>query len=176
MTFNEKTISSEMIYEGAILNLRRDEVLVKDGSHSYREIIEHNGGAVAVALTDENEVVLIKQFRKPMEKNMIELPAGKIEKGEDPKETIIRELKEETGYTAGNVKLMAEFNPSVGYTSETLYIYLATDLIPGETEFDEHEAIDMFKVSLDEAIKMVIEGEITDGKTIAGLLLTKYHI
>lgn len=176
MTFNEKTVSSEMIYKGAILNLRRDEVLVKDGSHSYREIIEHNGGAVAVALTKDNEVILIKQFRKPMEKDMIELPAGKIEVGEDPKETIVRELKEETGYTAKNIKLMAEFNPSVGYTSETLYIYLATDLTAGETEFDEHEAIDMYKVPLDEAIKMVIDGKITDGKTIAGLLLTKYHI
>lgn len=175
-TFNEKTISSEMIYKGAILNLRRDKVTVKGGDYSYREIVEHNGGAVAVALTEDNNVLLVKQFRKPMERDMIELPAGKIEIGEDPKETIERELKEETGYTAKNIKLMAEFHPSVGYTSETLYIYLATELTPGETDFDEHEAIDLIQMPLEDAINMVIDGQITDGKTMAGLLLTKYHI
>lgn len=176
MTFEEKTISSEMIYKGTILNLRKDKVTVKDGDFSYREIIEHNGGAVAVALTKENEVILVKQFRKPMERDMIELPAGKTEPGEEPIETIKRELKEETGYTANSIKFMAKFNPSVGYTSESLYIYLATELTPGETEFDEHEAIDVIKMPLDEAVEMVVRGDITDGKTMAGLLLTKFFI
>ena len=94
MTFEEKTVSSESIYKGAILNLRRDKVTVSGGGYSYREIVEHNGGAVAVALTDDGNVVLVKQFRKPMEKVVTELPAGKIEKGEDPLETMKRELKE----------------------------------------------------------------------------------
>lgn len=175
LTFEEKTISSEMIYEGAILNLRRDKVQVKNGV-GYREIIEHNGGAVAVALTDENKVVLVKQYRKAMEKDIIELPAGKIELGEEPLATINRELKEETGYTAQDVKLIAKFNPSVGYTSETLYIYLATGLTAGEQEFDDHEAIEVMEIPLDEAIQMVVDGVITDGKSQVGLLLTKYHI
>ncbi|MEE1038043.1 MAG: NUDIX hydrolase [Eubacterium sp.] len=176
MTFEEKTISSEMIYKGAILNVRRDKVEVHNGDFGYREIIEHNGGAVAVALTDDGKVVLVKQFRKAMEKDMIELPAGKIEENEDPLSTINRELKEETGYEAKDVKLIAEFNPSVGYASETLYIYLATGLVPGEQNFDEHEAIDVLEVPLDEAIDMVVRGEITDGKSMVGLLLTKYHL
>lgn len=176
MTFEEKTLDTERIYEGAILNLRKDKVAVKGGGYSYREIVEHNGGAVAVALTDDKKIVLVKQFRKPMEKVMTELPAGKIEKGEDHLETIKRELKEETGYTASDVKLMCEFNPSVGYTSETLYIYLATGLTPGETDFDEHEAIETVEVPLEEAIDMVVSGEITDGKSMVGILLTKYFI
>ena len=176
MTFEEKTVSSESIYKGAILNLRRDKVTVSGGGYSYREIVEHNGGAVAVALTDDGNVVLVKQFRKPMEKVVTELPAGKIEKGEDPLETMKRELKEEIGYTASHLKLMAEFNPSVGYTNETLYIYLATGLVPGKPQPDEHEALEIKEIPLDDAIQMVINGEITDGKTMTGLLLTKYFL
>ena len=176
MTFEEKTVSSESIYKGAILNLRRDKVTVSGGGYSYREIVEHNGGAVAVALTDDGNVVLVKQFRKPMEKVVTELPAGKIEKGEDPLETMKRELKEETGYTASHLKLMAEFNPSVGYTNETLYIYLATGLVPEKPQPDEHEALEIKKIPLDDAIQMVVNGEITDGKTMTGLLLTKYFL
>lgn len=176
MTFEEKTVSSESIYKGAILNLRRDKVTVSGGGYSYREIVEHSGGAVAVALTDDGNVVLVKQFRKPMEKVVTELPAGKIEKGEDPLETMKRELKEETGYTASHLKLMAEFNPSVGYTNETLYIYLATGLVPGKPQPDEHEALEIKKIPLDDAIQMVVNGEITDGKTMTGLLLTKYFL
>lgn len=176
MTFEEKTVSSESIYKGAILNLRRDKVTVSGGGYSYREIVEHNGGAVAVALTDDGNVVLVKQFRKPMEKVVTELPAGKIEKGEDPLETMKRELKEETGYTASHLKLMAEFNPSVGYTNETLYIYLATGLVLGKPQPDEHEALEIKEIPLDDAIQMVVNGEITDGKTMTGLLLTKYFL
>lgn len=176
MTFEEKTVSSESIYKGAILNLRRDKVTVSGGGYSYREIVEHNGGAVAVALTDDGNVVLVKQFRKPMEKVVTELPAGKIEKGEDPLETMKRELKEETGYTASHLKLMAEFNPSVGYTNETLYIYLAKGLVPGKPQPDEHEALEIKEIPLDDAIQMVVNGEITDGKTMTGLLLTKYFL
>lgn len=176
MTFEEKTVSSECIYKGAILNLRRDKVTVNDGGYSYREIVEHNGGAVAVALTDQGKVVLVKQYRKPMERVMTELPAGKIEKDEDPLETMKRELKEETGYTAEKLELMARFNPSVGYTNETLYIYLATGLIPGEAEPDEHEALEIEEIPLEEAVDMVVKGEITDGKTMTGLLLTKYFL
>ena len=176
MTFEEKTVSSETIYKGAILNLRRDKVIVSGGGYSYREIVEHSGGPVAVALTDDGSVVLVKQFRKPVEKVMTELPAGKIEKGEDPAETMKRELKEETGYSASKWKLMAEFNPSVGYTDETLYIYLATGLVSGKPQPDEHEALEVEEIPLEEAMQMVIDGRITDGKTMVGLLLTKYFL
>ncbi|MGL4483611.1 MAG: NUDIX hydrolase [Anaerovoracaceae bacterium] len=173
MTHNEKTISSEMIYEGKVLNLRRDKVTVRDNKTGYREIIEHNGGALVVAITKENNLVLVKQFRKAVEKDILELPAGKREKGEDPLETITRELREETGYTAGKIEELGGIYPSVGYTSEELFIYLATELTPGETDFDESEAIDIYEIPFDEAVQMVIDGRINDGKSVAGILLAE---
>lgn len=172
MIFEEKTLESEIIYKGAILNLRKDKVTVKNGT-SYREIIEHNGGSCAVAITKENKIVMVKQFRKPLDDVVLEIPAGKIEKGEDHKETIIRELREETGYTGQNIKFLSKFYPSVGYTTEALYIYLATDLIPGETDFDENEAIDIVEIDFDEAVRMVYDGRITDGKSVIGILMAK---
>ena len=113
MIFEEKTLKSERIYEGTILNLRRDEVTVLHGT-SYREIVEHNGGAVLAALTDEGKMVMVRQFRKPAERVMLEVPAGKIDPGEKPEETAKRELAEETGYRARHVRYLTEFYPSVG--------------------------------------------------------------
>ncbi len=175
MIFEEKTISSEMIYEGKILNLRRDKVQTVTGGPSYREIVEHNGGAVAVAITEFGKLVMVRQFRKPLEKAVLELPAGKIEKGEEPIDTIGRELREETGYTARTFTLLTAFYPSVGYTTETLYIYLASGLSPGETDYDEHEAMDILEIDFQEAHNMVIRGEIQDAKTMLGILLAKNH-
>lgn len=176
MVFHEKTVNREIIYKGKILNLRRDTVKVKSGKTSYREIIEHNGGSVAVAITDDKKVLLVKQYRQAMEKEMLELPAGKIEPGEDPLETMKRELVEETGYSADNMKLIGKFNPSVGYTSETLYIYLATGLTKGKTNFDPDEDIELFEVDIEKALEMIVNGDITDGKTMAGILLLPYHM
>lgn len=139
MIFEEKTLKSERIYEGTILNLRRDEVTVLHGT-SYREIVEHNGGAVLAALTDEGKMVMVRQFRKPAERVMLEVPAGKIDPGEKPEKTAKRELAEETGYRARQVRYLTEFYPSVGYAEEVLYLYLCTGLTPGETNFDENEA------------------------------------
>ncbi len=176
MTFEEKTLSTELIYKGQILNLRKDKVKVKGGGYSYREIVEHDGGSVAVPITDDNKVILVKQFRKAMEKDVIELPAGKIESDEEPLETVVRELKEETGYTANNIKLICEFNPSVGYTKETLYIFLATGLSAGDMSLDDDEALEIMEVDFNLAIEMILEGKITDGKTIAGILIAQYHM
>lgn len=174
MGFNEKTIESEYIYKGKILNLRRDKVETKSGRTSYREIIEHNGGSVAVAVTENRDIILVKQFRKAMERDMIELPAGKIERDENPKDTIIRELEEETGYRASKVNLLGEFHPSVGYTSETLYIYLAEQLTKGNTNFDTDEDIEILIVPLSQAVDWVVQGKITDGKSMAGILLANH--
>ena len=176
MFFEEETISTERIYEGAILNLRRDKVTIHSGGTSYREIVEHNGGAVAVPITAEGKVVMVRQYRKALERPVLELPAGKIEKGEEPLQTIIRELAEETGYTAGNLEFLTAFYPSVGYTNEVLYIYLATDLTPGPTNYDDHEAMDMLEVDFEEAHNMVVRGEIRDAKTMLGILLAKIQI
>ncbi len=169
--FIEKTIESERIYEGAILNLRRDKVTVKNGGTSYREVVEHRGGAVAAAITDDRQIVLVRQYRKPVDRVVLEAPAGKIDPGEDPRDTVIRELKEETGYRAGKVEHMTDMWPSVGYTEEKLYIYLARELTEGEPCPDENEAIQVVKIDLDEAVKMVKDGEISDGKTIIAILM-----
>ena len=172
MTFEEKTLKSEKIYEGAIINLRRDKVTVQGGT-SYREIIEHNGGAVIAALTEDKKLVMVRQYRKPADKVMLEVPAGKIDPGEKPLEAAVRELKEETGYTAEKVEFLTQFYPSVGYSEEMLYLYLCTGLTPGETNFDENEAIDIEEVELDRLFKMVMSGEIDDAKTLIAILMVK---
>ena len=172
MTFEEKTLKSEKIYDGAIINLRRDKVTVQGGT-SYREIIEHNGGAVIAALTDDNKLVMVRQYRKPAGKVMLEVPAGKIDPGEKPLEAAVRELKEETGYTASEGKFLTEFSPSVGYSEERLYLYLCTGLTPGETCFDENEAIDIEEMELEKLFNMAMSGEIDDAKTIIAILMVK---
>ncbi|MEG1584807.1 MAG: NUDIX hydrolase, partial [Anaerovorax sp.] len=124
MVFEEKTISSERIYEGAILNLRKDKVHVKEGRTSYREIVEHNGGVALAALTEEGKLVLVRQFRKAAEEVALEVPAGKIEQGErDHELAALRELKEETGYTAENLELLSSFYSSIGYSTEMIHLY-----------------------------------------------------
>lgn len=175
MTFEEKTISTERIYDGAIINLRRDKVTVQNGT-SYREIIEHNGGAVLAAITDEGKMVMVRQFRKPAERVIFEVPAGKIDPGEAPEITAARELKEETGYTAKNVKYMTYFYPSVGYSEEKLYLYLCTDLVLVETSPDENECLDIEEWDVDELVKMVMKGEINDAKTIVAIMMVKEEI
>lgn len=172
MIFEEKTISTERIYEGAILNLRRDKVTVMNGE-SYREIVEHKGGAVIAALKDDGKMVMVKQFRKPVDKVMLEVPAGKIDPGEEPEVTCIRELREETGYSAENVRFLTKMYPSVGFSDEALYIYLCAGLTEGETDFDENEAIDICEMAVDELYKMVMRNEIQDGKSQVAILMVK---
>lgn len=172
MTFEEKTIKSERIYEGAIINLRRDEVTVQNGT-SMREIIEHNGGAVLAAVTGEGKLVMVRQYRKPAGRVMLEVPAGKIDPGESAEAAAKRELKEETGYTAGKIKFLMQFYPSVGYSEEILYLYLCTDLTPGETNFDENEAIDIEEYEINRLHKMVMDGDVQDAKTIIAIMTVK---
>jgi ADP-ribose pyrophosphatase len=176
MIFEEKTISSEMIYKGAILNLRKDTVEVVGNRISHREIIEHNGGVTIAAVTDDNKMVLVKQFRKAVEKVILEVPAGKRDGDEEYLETAKRELKEETGYTAKNIKMLTKFYSSVGYSEELIYAYLCTGLTPGETDFDDNEAIDVVEYDIDELYKMIMNGEIADAKTIVTVLMAIKHL
>ena len=168
MIFEEKTLSEERLYEGRIINLKKQKVTVKSGT-SYREIVEHSGGAVIIAVTDEKKMVMIRQFRKPADKVMFEVPAGKIDPGEDPMEAAVRELREETGYTASSVKYLCRFYTSVGFSEEVLYLYLMEGLTAGETDFDENEAIDMEEWSIEDLHDMVMRGEIDDAKTIIAI-------
>ena len=173
MIFEEDTISSERIYEGRILNLRRDKVHVHSGQESFREIVEHNGGVAIAAVTDEGKMVLVRQYRKAAGKDLLEVPAGKIEQDEkDHLLVAIRELKEETGYTAGRMTFLSAFYTSVGYSTEIIHLYLAEHLTAGETCFDEHEAIEIEEYTLGELMSMIRSGEVCDAKTIAAILLT----
>ena len=132
MIFEEKCISSERIYEGRILNVRRDKVTALRGE-AYREIIEHNGAVAMVAITETGNIVLVKQYRYAAGRTFLEVPAGKIDKGEtDPLGAAIRELREETGYTANNIEYMGRINVSVAYSEEVIHIYLMRDLVPGK--------------------------------------------
>ena len=168
MTFEEKVLSSEMIYKGRIINLRRDRVTVINGE-SYREVVEHSGGAVLLAVTDDRKMVMVRQYRRPADKVMFEVPAGKIDPGEDPLDTARRELKEETGYTAEEVRYLTRFYPSVGFSEEVLYLYFCTGLTAGETEFDDNEALDIELWDVDELHEMVMRGEIDDAKTLIAI-------
>jgi len=171
MIVEEKTLSSEMIYEGAILNLRRDKVTVKEGRTSYREIVEHSGGVIILGVTPEGLIPMIRQYRKAAEQVMFELPAGKLEKGEDPMEAALREFKEETGFTAGGIRHAGSFYPTVGYSEEILHIYFADGLVAGETDFDDNESIDMELFCPEELYRQIDAGEMNDGKTMLALLL-----
>lgn len=170
MIFEEKTLDTKRIFEGRIINLRVDTVTVKSGT-STREIVEHNGGAVIAAVTGENKIILVRQFRKPFDRGILEVPAGKLDGPEDPEKAALRELAEETGYVAGHIEKLTEFYPSVGYTTEVLHIYLATDLTPGDCHPDENEVLEVLEMDLDEVRRMVLAGQIRDGKTIAAVLL-----
>ena len=176
MIFEEKKIAGEMIYEGAILNVRRDEVTAVKG-HAYREIIEHNGAVAMIAIKDDGNVIMVSQYRYACGRAVLEIPAGKIDKGEtDPAQVAARELREETGYTAGNIKYLGKINPSVAYSEEVIYIYAATGLTPGEQDLDEDEAVEVVEMDFDALYDMAAGGELIDAKTVAGLMMAKKQV
>ncbi len=170
MIFEEKTVSSEMIFEGKVIKTRLDKVELPDGRLANREIVEHSGGVCVVAVTDNDEVLLVKQFRKPLEKAIYEIPAGKLDIGEHHRDCGLRELKEETGMSAKTFEYLGYIYASPGFTNETIHIYYAEGLVQGDTELDEDEFLDVLKVSLDKAYQMVMDGEINDSKTVCGIL------
>jgi ADP-ribose pyrophosphatase len=178
MIVEEKTLESERIYDGKILNLRRDKVVSRSGS-SYREIVEHDGGIVIIGLTDEGKVPMVRQYRKTAERAVLEIPAGKLEKGEDAAEAAAREFREETGYTAARIKYLFEGYSSIGYSTEILRFYLAEGLTAGDTDFDENEAIDSEEYTPDELYSMAMNGDLIDQKTIIAALtardITRYE-
>lgn len=176
MIFEEKRISSERIYEGAILNLRKDTVTAPKGT-AYREIVEHNGAVAIIPITHQGKLVMVKQFRYPSGKVILEIPAGKIDKSEtDPQLTAERELREETGYTAEKLHYLGKINPSVAYTEEVIHLYAATGLTPGETDFDDDEALDIMEYDFKEAYEMAASGKLVDAKTIAAIFMASVQL
>lgn len=165
------------IFDGVILHVVRDDITLPNGAPATREVILHNGAVCVVALTENNEVIMERQFRYPFDEVIWEIPAGKLNDGEtDPLAAIKRELKEETGYTAENYRFIGTYYPSPAILGEKLYMYLATGLSEGERELDEDEFLDVEKLPLDTVVKMILDGEIPDGKTQAAVLKVKAMI
>lgn len=173
MIIEEQTVSSDRIYTGKVISLKVDTVEVPKKGYQKREIIEHPGAVGIVAITDENKILLVKQYRKAVEKVLWEIPAGKLEQGESPKDCAIRELKEETGYSANNIKLIHKFYTSAGFSNQKIYVYLATDLEKGECNLDEDEFLELHEVDIKDVYEMIDKNDIEDAKTSIGLLLAK---
>lgn len=165
MLLTEKTIKANTVYSGSIINVRCDDALLSNGKPCTREVVEHPGGVCVAALTDENELIFVRQYRYPYSKEVLELPAGKLEYGEDPFEAGKRELQEETGAVAGKYIDFGIFYPTPGYCGEIIYLYAASELTFIGQNLDEDEFLNVEKIHIDKAVEMVMAGEIPDGKT-----------
>lgn len=165
MDLTEKQISFEYKFQGKIVNLRVDDALLPNGATAKREIVEHNGGVCVAPLDNDYNLYFVKQFRYPYMEVVTELPAGKLEKDEDPFEAGKRELKEETGAVANRYISLGRLYPTPGYCGEIIYMYLATELTFGEQNPDEDEFLEVYKISLEKAVEMVMNGELPDSKT-----------
>lgn len=171
MLNEERTMKSERPFEGKILSIRVDTIELPNKRYSKREIVEHVGGVGIIAVTEDNKILLVKQYRKAAERFMIELPAGMLEPGEEPRKGAVRELEEETGYLAGKTEFLTEFYPTPGFCTEKIHLFFASDLKVTQQNLDETEDLEVLLVSLEDALKMVKMGEIMDAKTIIGITM-----
>lgn len=172
MELSEKTVKKNYVYNGRIINVRCDEAELPDGRPCPREVVEHHGGVCIAPLTDDGCLLFVRQFRYPYMKVVLELPAGKLEKGEDHCEAGKRELEEEVGAVAKDFGFIGEFFPSPGYCGEIIYLYIARGLTFTHTNPDDDEYLEIEKIPLQKAVDMVLAGEIPDGKTQALVLRT----
>lgn len=172
MKLTEKTIDKKYIYEGKIINVRVDNAQLENGKITKRELVEHPGGVSIAALTSENEMLFVRQFRYPYGSVILEAPAGKLEKGEDPFAAGIRELKEETGVVGTNYQSLGNLYPTPGYCNEIIYLYACRISEYGEKQLDEGEFLEVERIPLEKAVKMVMNNEISDAKTQVLILKT----
>lgn len=166
MEFEEKTIHKESIYEGNIVNVSVHDVTLPNGKTSKREIINHPGAVAVIAVTEEYKLVMVRQYRKALEKEIIEIPAGKLEKEEPPIQSAARELEEETGYKTESLTKVTSFYTSPGFADEIIHLYEAGKLKEGETYTDDDEFVEVMEVSLEEAEDLIEEERIHDAKTM----------
>ncbi|MBQ9485362.1 MAG: NUDIX hydrolase [Clostridia bacterium] len=169
MDFEEKTLEKNVVYNGKILNLRKDKVMLPNGKEGAREIVEHGGGS-AVLCERDGKVLMVRQFRYAYGECVWEIPAGKVDRGEDPLDTAFRELEEECGVKAGKMTLLFTVYPSPGYTSEIIRIYRAEDIVKGKNRLDEDEFLTAVWVEKARLKSMIKDGEIKDSKTLIALL------
>lgn len=169
----ESMITTEVVYKGDFLDVRRDEVLLPNGETGTREWINHPGAVVIIPILPNGEIALIKQFRYAARSEFLELPAGKLDEGEDPKACAFRELEEEIGYRAGKMQFIANIHPAIGFANEIMSIYLAEDLKKTNYNRDKDEFIELIPTNMEEALNLVWENKITDVKSIIGLLWLK---
>jgi len=175
MEFEEKTLSSKIVYDGKVVRVIKDDVEVSDGHKSFREVVLHPGGVVILALKDENTILLVKQFRYPLKQTVLELPAGKLEKDENPDYAAQRELEEETGYRAKYWQSLGFINTTPGICTEKLYLYFAKDLEFVGEHPDEGEIIRCFEYKIKDVFKILNDGTINDAKTICALSRAHYR-
>lgn len=173
MKLEEKTVKKNYVYNGRIINVRRDDAELPNGKPCIREVIEHSGGVCIAALTENDELLFVRQFRYPYMEVILELPAGKLEKGEDPFDSGKRELEEEAGCVAEEYRDMGKLYPSPGYCGEIIHLYAAKKLTFTHQHLDEDEFLNVEKIPLDKAVEMVLNNEIRDSKTQTLVLKVK---
>ena len=167
----EKMVSSKRIYEGRILDVYCDDILLPNGHTSVREYIKHVGAACVIPVDDDGNVIIEKQFRYPFNKILTEIPAGKLDSKKEPHlEAALRELREETGYSAEKMIYLGEYYPACAYSDEVIHMYLAAGLIKGDASPDEDEFVEIGRMPLDELVNEVMKGNIPDGKTQTAIL------
>ena len=169
---NEKTVSTQEIYNGRIIKVRNDKVELPNGNHAAREVVKHSGGVCVVPLTDDGKVVMVKQYRYPFGEVLLEIPAGKLEYGEDPLQCGKRELLEETGYISEKFEFLGKLYPTPAYCTEVIHMYLARGLHAGKAELDVDEFLEVVEIPFEETVNMVMRNEIADAKTQIALLRT----
>ena len=174
MDFKEEMVSQETVYEGVIVNVRRDKARLMDGRITNREVVEHPGGVAVFAMDDQGRVALVRQYRYPMGEETLELPAGKLEPGEDPRDSGLRELAEETGLVPGTFEDMGCLYSSPGILAERIYLYFAKDLTQGPTHPDDGEFVETVWLPYQDLVDKARRGEIKDGKTLVGILKASF--
>lgn len=174
MEFKEEMVSQETVYEGVIVNVRRDKARLMDGRITNREVVEHPGGVAVFAMDDQGRVALVCQYRYPMGEETLELPAGKLEPGEDPRDSGLRELAEETGLVPGTFEDMGCLYSSPGILAERIYLYFAKDLTQGPTHPDDGEFVETVWLPYQDLVDKARRGEIKDGKTLVGILKASF--
>ena len=171
---NFRLKKSDIVFKGHVFDIKVDKIIYDSGNEDIREVILHNGGAVVLPVTNDGKIVLVNQYRYPFDEFMYELPAGKLEQNEDPKECATRELTEETGYTSDKISFLGKIYTSPGFCNEILYIYLAENLVPGDHDREEGEdGMEVYELTMAEIDTMLAEGKIVDAKTISGLYFYK---